>query len=123
MLLFYFNTRVTIFTLICILLLIFSCLFSSNVIADECLKLKFEHRPSEYYGPGEYFATCPEGEIIRCYHYHRHWVCEKDDILYWDRNMESAARISCNCKLPPDTAPASPAISGKSKDIAISTEN
>ena len=117
------NTRFKLFIWICYQLFIFNSLYTSNVIAGDCLKLKFEHTPSEYYGPGEYFTSCPEGEMVRCYHYHRHWVCEKDDILYWDRRLESAARLACNCKLPPDTAPASPAVSGKSNDLAISNEN
>jgi hypothetical protein len=72
----------------------------------------FTHKPSDYYGSGEYFASCPEtGTPIRCYHYHRHWVCEKGETYYWDRNLESAARTACGCPLPPGVAPASPAVS------------
>lgn len=74
----------------------------------------FTHKPSDYYGSGEYFATCPEtGVQIRCYHYHRHWVCEKSETYYWDRNLESAARTACDCPLPDGVAPASPAVSTK----------
>jgi hypothetical protein len=58
--------------------------------------------------------NCPgDGVRIRCYHYHRHWVCEKGKTLYWDRRLDSAARTACGCNLPPDTMPASPATSGK----------
>lgn len=72
----------------------------------------FTHEPSDYYGSGEYFATCPETDVqIRCYHYHRHWVCEKEETYFWDRNLESAARIACGCSLPEGVAPASPAVS------------
>ena len=82
--------------------------------AADCGSLSFEHRPSTYYGSGEYFMTCPGEDIrIRCYHYHRHWVCEKGTTLYWDRRLVSAARTACGCELPNDTAPASPATSGK----------
>jgi hypothetical protein len=47
---------------------------------------------------------------IRCYHYHRHWVCEKGEWLYWDRNLDSAARVACGCALPTGTAPSAPAV-------------
>jgi hypothetical protein len=74
--------------------------------------VSFTHKPSDYYGSGEYFAVCPEnGSPIRCYHYHRHWICEKGKIYYWDRNLESAARTACGCPLPTGVAPSSPAIS------------
>jgi hypothetical protein len=74
--------------------------------------VEFTHKPSDYYGPGEYFSSCPrETAQIRCYHYHRHWICQKGDTLYWDRNLDSAARAACNCPLPPGTAPSSPAVS------------
>ena len=86
-------------------------------LAEDCGEIVFEHKPSEYYGPGEYFMTCPaDGIRIRCYHYHRHWVCEKSDTLYWDRRLETAARTACGCQLPPDIAPASPATSGKNRE-------
>jgi hypothetical protein len=72
----------------------------------------FRHEPSDYYGAGQFFATCPsDGEAIRCYHYHRHWICEKADTLFWDRNLESAARSACGCPPLPETLPASPAVS------------
>jgi hypothetical protein len=87
---------------------------ASPSTAADCGDLSFEHKPSTYYGSGEYFMTCPGEDIrIRCYHYHRHWVCEKDTTLYWDRRLDSAARTACGCELLPDTAPASPATSGK----------
>jgi len=90
-------------------------------LAGDCREVAFEHKPSDYYGSGEYFMTCPnEGVGIRCYHYHRHWVCEKGDTLYWDRRLESAARTACGCNLPSDTVPASPATSGKTKENIIS---
>jgi hypothetical protein len=74
----------------------------------------FRHEPSDYYGSGQYFTQCPDnGQEIRCYHYHRHWVCEKENTLYWDRNLESAARAACSCPLPPDTQPAAPAVTEK----------
>jgi len=83
-------------------------------LAGDCGEIVFEHKPSDYYGSGEYFMTCPaEGIRIRCYHYHRHWVCEKADTLYWDRRLETAARTACRCNLPVGIAPASPATSGK----------
>ncbi len=73
--------------------------------------IPFSHQPSDYYGSGEYTTVCPKTDIpIRCYHYHRHWICEKQDMLYWDRNLESAARLACQCPLPPGMAPSSPAI-------------
>jgi hypothetical protein len=60
----------------------------------------FTHKPSDYYGSGEYFATCPEtGVQIRCYHYHRHWVCEKGDVYFWDRNLD--VRRPHRLRLPP----------------------
>jgi len=75
-------------------------------------QVPFVHTPSDYYGPGEYRATCPQsGRSIRCYHYHRHWVCQKGDTFYWDRNLASAARTACGCPLPRGTAPSSPAVS------------
>ena len=89
-------------------------LFTSPGGAWECedARIDFTHRPSDYYGSGEYFATCPQGGTqIRCYHYHRHWVCQKNEAFYWDRNLESAARTACECPLPEGVAPASPAIS------------
>ena len=73
----------------------------------------FAQRPSDYYGPGQFFSRCPgDGEPIRCYHYHRHWICERGDTLYWDRNLESAARSACGCPPLPGTRPAAPAQSG-----------
>ena len=80
---------------------------SENSLAGDCREIAFEHKPSDYYGSGQYFMNCPEEGIrIRCYHYHRHWVCEKGDTLFWDRRLESAARTACGCDLPSDTAPA-----------------
>jgi hypothetical protein len=72
----------------------------------------FTHQPSNYHGAGQYFSVCPtDGEPIRCYHYHRHWICAKEDTLFWDRNLETAARSACGCPPLPGTRPASPAIS------------
>lgn len=82
--------------------------------AWECAddRVAFTHNPSDYYGSGEYLTTCPQrDETIRCYHYHRHWVCQKKAHFYWDRNLQSAARMACDCPLPEGVAPASPAIS------------
>jgi hypothetical protein len=96
---------------------------SDIALAGDCREIVFEHKPSDYYGSGEYFMTCPgEGDRIRCYHYHRHWVCEKGDTLYWDRRLESAARTACGCNLPSDTAPASPATSGKTRENIFSPQ-
>ncbi len=79
-------------------------------------RIPFIHKPSDYYGSGEYFTTCPQSDTrIRCYHYHRHWVCQKNEAFYWDRNLESAARTACECPLPEGVAPASPAISQEPK--------
>ena len=76
----------------------------------------FTHKPSDYYGPGEYFAICPQTDVqIRCYHYHRHWVGEKEATFYWDRNLESAARAACDCPNPEGIAPSSPALSKEPK--------
>lgn len=76
----------------------------------------FTHVPSQYYGSGQYFSVCPDkNEQIRCYHYHRHWICEKNEIYYWDRNLESAARAACGCNSPVDVEPSAPAISKKPK--------
>jgi hypothetical protein len=98
------------------------CSFNNFILAGDCEHLQFEHKPSDYYGPGDYLMTCPDdGVRIRCYHYHRHWICERGDILHWDRRLESAARAACDCDLPPDTAPASPAISGKPKKEIFGT--
>jgi len=98
--------------------------FCHSGLAADCKKIEFEHKPSDYYGPGEYFLTCPDSGLrIRCYHYHRHWVCEKGETLYWDRCLESAARTACNCPLPEDTRPASPAISGKPKEGIFGPED
>jgi hypothetical protein len=97
-----------------LILLICGC--SNSIPAADCRNITFEHQPSDFYGPGDYFLTCPNEQVrIRCYHYHRHWVCEKDDLLYWDRRLESAARSACDCPLPPDTVPATPATSGHPK--------
>ena len=72
----------------------------------------FRHAPSDYYGAGQFFADCPkDGAPIRCYHYHRHWICEKAGTLFWDRNLETAARSACGCPPLPETLPASPAVS------------
>jgi hypothetical protein len=74
----------------------------------------FRHEPSDYYGSGQFFSQCPADlQPIRCYHYHRHWVCEKQDTLYWDRNLQSAARAACRCPLPQQTRPAAPAVTQK----------
>jgi hypothetical protein len=98
------------------------CNFSNSILADDCEHIQFEHKPSEYYGPGDYFMNCSDdGVRIRCYHYHRHWICERDDTLYWDRRLESAARAACGCDLPSDTVPASPAISGRPKKEIFGT--
>ena len=93
--------------------------FSSMAYAWECTDepIPFTHKPSDYYGSGEYFATCPQTDTqIRCYHYHRHWICQKGENFYWDRNLESAAREACGCPLPDGVAPASPAISKSPKN-------
>lgn len=75
-------------------------------------RVVFDHHPSDYYGSGEYLSQCPASETrIRCYHYHRHWICEKGDLYFWDRNLESAARTACGCPLPDGVAPSAPAIS------------
>jgi hypothetical protein len=82
------------------------------VPARSCDDISFEHRSSEYYGPGRYLAECPEdGAAIQCHHYHRHWVCENEGVFYWDRNLKSAALAACGCPPAPGTAPASPAVS------------
>ena len=97
-------------------ILVLFLLFTSSGAAWECedVAIPFTHVPSDYYGPGEYFAECPKTGIrIRCYHYHRHWICEKEEIYYWDHNLESAARTACDCPLPPGTAPSAPAVSTK----------
>jgi len=74
--------------------------------------IDFDHQPSDYYGSGAYLTACPENsDRIRCYHYHRHWICKKKDEYYWDRNLESAARSACKCPLPKDVVPSSPAVS------------
>jgi hypothetical protein len=89
-------------------------LFSSLGHAWECedSDIAFTHTPSAYYGSGEYLADCPsDGAPIRCYHYHRHWICQRGEDFYWDRNLESAARTACGCPLPEGVAPSSPAIS------------
>ena len=102
------------FFLLLFFLLLLISVFAGINLAEDCGKIDFEHKPSDYYGPGDYFMTCPaDGIRIRCYHYHRHWVCEKGTTLYWDRRMETAARTACGCNLPADIAPASPATSGK----------
>jgi hypothetical protein len=103
--------RRCLFVLIALMLIASLC---SPAAAEDCPDLSFEHKPSTYYGSGEYFMNCPGDSVrIRCYHYHRHWVCEKGKTLYWDRRLDSAARTACDCNLLPDTMPASPATSGK----------
>lgn len=98
--------------------------FYNPILAEDCENVTFEHVPSNYYGLGEYFMTCPnDGVRIRCYHYHRHWVCEKGENLYWDMRLDSAARTACGCSLPADTVPASPAISGKPKKRIFGSED
>ena len=101
-------------------LLLIGCL-SDIGQAGDCREIVFEHNPSDYYGSGEYFMTCPDqADRIRCYHYHRHWVCEKGDTLYRDRRLESAARTACGCNLPSDTVSASPATSDKPRENIFS---
>ena len=74
--------------------------------AEECCDLKL------YNVNGDYYSICPDDDIrIHCYRYRWHWVCEKGDLLYWDRRLESAALSACGCPLPDDIAPATPAIS------------
>jgi hypothetical protein len=74
--------------------------------AEECHNLKL-HSVN-----GDYYSICSDDNIqIHCYHYRWHWVCEKADLLYWDRRLESAALSACGCPLPDDIAPATPAIS------------
>jgi hypothetical protein len=93
-------------------LIFLTCGCGNPIPAAECRNITFEYQPSDFYGPGDYFLICPAEQVrIRCYHYHRHWVCEKDELLYWDRRLESAARTACGCPLPPDTVPAAPATS------------
>lgn len=93
----------------CLILLI-ACTADAWQCNDE--EVAFQHRPSSYYGSGEYLARCPGQSIqIRCYHYHRHWVCEQTDLFFWDRNLDSAARTACGCPLPDGVAPSSPAVS------------
>lgn len=97
----------------CLLLIFFSAI---PVNAWQCndAQVAFDHRPSDYYGSGEYVSQCPQEKVrIRCYHYHRHWICEKGDLYYWDRNLDSAARTACDCPLPEGVAPAAPAVSRK----------
>jgi hypothetical protein len=87
-----------------------------HCFAWECedKNIAFKHIPSTYYGSGEYFSDCPgSADHIRCYHYHRHWICEKDETYYWDRNLESAARAACDCSLPDTVKPSAPAVSKK----------
>jgi hypothetical protein len=103
-------------------LLLIGC-YAPNGLARDCGVVVFEYKPSDYYGPGEYFTTCPAEKIrIRCYHYHRHWVCEKGETLYWDRRLESAARTACGCSLPSNSAPSSPATSGKASGKIFSPD-
>ena len=95
-----------------LLLSVFVSVSSSYAWECEDDVVPFTHQASEYYGSGEYFAVCPETVVqIRCYHYHRHWVCEKEETFYWDRNLESAARTACDCPLREGVSPSSPAIS------------
>jgi len=81
--------------------------------AGDCGPLVFEYKPPAYYGYGEYFAECPDGARIRCYHYHWDWICEKGETLYWDRRLEAAAHAACGCPMPEGVAPASPFTSGR----------
>ncbi|MBT3487888.1 MAG: hypothetical protein HOK24_17275 [Desulfobacula sp.] len=86
-------------------------------------KIKFNHVPSNYYGSGQYFSDCPgKNESIRCYHYHRHWICEKKETYFWDRNLDSAARAACGCNSPDDINPSAPAISKKPETRFHETE-
>jgi hypothetical protein len=101
-----------------LLLLLILFLPFTSCFAWECKdeKIIFNHVPSSYYGSGQYFSDCPDkNNGIRCYHYHRHWICEKNDTYYWDRNLESAARAACGCTLPDHVKPSTPAVSKKPK--------
>lgn len=82
-------------------------------LAGDCGNLVFDYKPPTYYGYGEYFAECPDGSRIRCYHYHWDWICEKGETLYWDRRLEAAAAAACGCPMPEGVAPASPFTSGR----------
>jgi len=114
------GSNIFLFTLF---LLSFSVL-SVNCFAWECKdkNIVFTHVPSIYYGSGEYFSDCPtKNDQIRCYHYHRHWICEKNETYYWDRNLESAARAACECSLPEDVRQSAPAVSKKPKTRFLET--
>jgi len=104
-------------------LILLTCGGGNPIPRADCRSITFEHKPSDFYGPGEYFTTCPDDIRIRCYRYHRHWVCEKGDILYWDRRLKSAARTACDCPLPQDTVPASPASSRRPKEDIFGSED
>jgi len=82
-------------------------------VAGDCGPLVFDYQPPTYYGYGEYFAECPDGARIRCYHYHWDWICEKGETLSWDRRLEAAAHAACGCPMPEGVAPASPFTSGR----------
>jgi len=101
-----------------LLFLLMSGLPLAECFAWECNdeKIIFNHVPSQYYGSGQYFSDCPDkNECIRCYQYHRHWICEKNETYYWDRNLESAARAACGCTFPDGVKPSAPAVSKKPK--------
>jgi hypothetical protein len=94
------------FTLIMVISLYLILIVVPISHAEECHNLKLDSVN------GDYYSTCPDdNQQIHCYHYRWHWVCEKGDVLYWDRRLESAALSACGCPLPDDIAPATPAIS------------
>ena len=91
-------------------------MIAGQALAWDCQneEIPFTHEPSDYYGSGIYYTGCPgDGADIECYHYHRHWVCDKGDWLYWDRNLDSAARAACGCPMRPGVVPSAPAVSKK----------
>jgi hypothetical protein len=85
--------------------------------ASDCGTLVLEEIPPDYYIYPEYHGLCPDGSgTIRCYRYHWDWVCEKSELLFWDRRLEAAAHTACGCPPPPGVAPASPAVSNRARE-------
>jgi len=90
--------------------------------ASSCRNLTLTAVPPDYFIYPEYRGVCPdESGSIRCYRYHWDWVCEKGDVLFWDRRLEAAAHAACGCTPPPGVSPASPSTSGKPREGIFGT--
>ncbi len=93
---------------VCLITLMVFVWVATTYAEDDCSSLSFV--PTN----GRLEVVCPSDEIgIDCYGYHWHWVCAKTDKLYWDRRLETAVRMACDCDLPKGVVHAAPFVSDR----------